>query len=48
MSKEEKDALIDEHILFNDGEDDCLRSVGGYNDWPVSFLKNFRNFRKDK
>jgi len=38
MSQEEKQQLIDEHILFNDGEDDCLRSVGGYNDWPVSYL----------
>jgi arginine kinase len=47
MSKEEKDALIDEHILFNDGEDNCLRSVGGYNDWPTGrgiYMNNAKNF----
>jgi hypothetical protein len=36
MSKEEKQGLIDEHILYNDGEDRFLASAGGYNDWPVS------------
>ena len=36
MSKEEKEGLIEEHILYNDGEDRFLASAGGYNDWPVS------------
>ena len=38
MSKEEKQALIDEHILYNDGEDRFLASAGGYNEWPVSSI----------
>jgi hypothetical protein len=40
MSKEEKSALIEEHLLYNDGEDRFLNSAGGYNDWPVSFNFN--------
>ena len=36
MSKEEKAALIEEHLLYNDGEDRFLNSAGGYNDWPVN------------
>ena len=39
MSYEERDALIEEHILFNDADDKYLRSAGGYNDWPVG-VKN--------
>jgi hypothetical protein len=35
MTKAEKDALIEEHILFNDADDKYLRSAGGYDDWPV-------------
>ena len=38
MSKEEKEGLIEEHILYNDGEDRFLASAGGYNDWPVSII----------
>ena len=38
MSKEEKAALIEEHLLYNDGEDRFLNSAGGYNDWPVSYI----------
>lgn len=38
MTKEEKEALIEEHILYNDADDKYLRSAGGYNDWPVSDL----------
>ena len=38
MSKEEKAALIEEHLLYNDGEDRFLNSAGGYNDWPVCIL----------
>lgn len=40
MSNEEKQGLIDEHLLFNDADDNCLRSAGGYDDWPVSSLMN--------
>ena len=44
MSNEEKQGLIDEHLMFNDADDDCLRSAHGYDDWPVcSFLNNFLN-----
>ncbi len=35
MSYAERDALIEEHILYNDADDKYLRSAGGYNDWPV-------------
>ena len=35
MSKEEKAGLIEEHILYNDGEDRFLASAGGYSEWPV-------------
>ena len=38
MSKEEKQGLIEEHILYNDGEDRFLASAGGYNEWPVSSI----------
>lgn len=34
MSEERKTELVQKHLLFNDGEDNCLRSAGGYNDWP--------------
>jgi hypothetical protein len=37
MTKAEKDALIEEHILFNDADDKYLRSAGGYDDWPVNY-----------
>ena len=36
MSKEEKAGLIEEHILYNDGEDRFLASAGGYSEWPVN------------
>lgn len=47
MSKAEKDALIEEHILFNDADDKYLRSAGGYEDWPVGrgvFMNHAKNF----
>ena len=36
MSYDERNRLIEEHILYNDADDKYLRSAGGYNDWPVS------------
>jgi arginine kinase len=47
MTKAEKDALIEEHILFNDADDKYLRSAGGYDDWPVGrgiFMNKDKNF----
>jgi len=47
MSKAEKDALIEEHILYNDADDKYLRSAGGYDDWPVGrgiFMNKDKNF----
>jgi len=45
MSHEEKTALIEEHVLFNDADDKCLKDAMGYDDWP-----NGRGvfFNKDK
>jgi creatine kinase len=47
MSYEERDALIEEHILYNDADDKYLRSAGGYNDWPIGrgiFMNHAKNF----
>jgi len=47
MSKEEKEGLIEEHILYNDGEDRFLASAGGYNDWPYGrgiYMNKDKNF----
>lgn len=47
MTKAERDALIEEHILFNDADDKYLRSAGGYDDWPVGrgiFMNKDKNF----
>ena len=35
MSQQEKNDLIEEHVLFNDADDKCLRDAMGYDDWPV-------------
>lgn len=34
MSNDEKQELIDEHLLFNDADDKCLKDANGYDDWP--------------
>ncbi len=34
MTKETQKQLTDDHFLFNDS-DKCLKSAGGYNDWPI-------------
>ena len=47
MTKAEKDALIEEHILYNDADDKYLRDAGGYDDWPVGrgiFMNKDKNF----
>lgn len=47
MSYAERDALIQEHILYNDADDKYLRSAGGYNDWPIGrgvFMNKNKNF----
>jgi len=47
MSAEEKQGLIDEHILYNDAEDKYLDAAGGYADWPYGrgiFMNNDKNF----
>lgn len=41
MSYDERNALIEEHILYNDADDKYLRSAGGYNDWPVTIIPIF-------
>ena len=33
LSREERDALIQSHYLFADGNDRFLKSAGGFNDW---------------
>lgn len=47
MSYDERNALIEEHILYNDADDKYLRSAGGYNDWPIGrgiFMNHAKNF----
>jgi arginine kinase len=47
MSYEERNKLIEEHILYNDADDKYLRSAGGYNDWPIGrgiFMNKAKNF----
>jgi len=47
MTKEEKEGLIEEHILYNDADDKYLRSAGGYNDWPTGrgiYMNHAKNF----
>ncbi len=47
MTKEAKDALIEEHILYNDADDKYLAAAGGYNDWPSGrgiYMNNDKNF----
>lgn len=47
MSHEEKQGLIDEHLLFNDADDKCLRDANGYDDWPNGrgiFMNKDKNF----
>ncbi len=35
MTQEERDILVEEHLLFADADDRFLESAGGYHDWPV-------------
>lgn len=47
MSNDERKALIEEHILFNDADDKYLEAAGGYSDWPIGrgvFMNNAKNF----
>lgn len=47
MTQAEKEALIEEHILYNDADDKYLRSAGGYDDWPIGrgiFMNKDKNF----
>jgi creatine kinase len=47
MSKEAKQALIDEHILYNDADDKYLEAAGGYGDWPHGrgiYMNKDKNF----
>jgi arginine kinase len=47
MSYAERDALIEEHILYNDADDKYLRAAGGYDDWPIGrgvFMNKAKNF----
>lgn len=47
MSYDEKHALIEEHILYNDADDVYLRDANGYDDWPVGrgiFMNHAKNF----
>jgi arginine kinase len=47
MSYDERNALIEEHILYNDADDKYLRAAGGYNDWPIGrgiFMNKAKNF----
>jgi len=47
MSYDERNALIEEHILFNDADDKYLRAAQGYNDWPLGrgiYMNNAKNF----
>jgi len=47
MTKEAKDALIAEHILYNDADDKYLDAAGGYKDWPIGrgiFMNKDKNF----
>jgi hypothetical protein len=38
MSYDERNLLIEQHILYNDADDKYLRASGGYHDWPVSLI----------
>lgn len=47
MSDSEKQGLIDEHLLFNDADDKCLKDANGYDDWPNGrgiFMNKDKNF----
>jgi arginine kinase len=47
MSYDERNKLIEEHILYNDADDKYLRAAGGYNDWPIGrgiFMNKAKNF----
>jgi len=47
MSNDERNALIEEHILFNDADDKYLRAAQGYQDWPIGrgvFMNKAKNF----
>lgn len=47
MTQEAKDALIEEHILYNDADDKYLEAAGGYGDWPSGrgiFMNKDKNF----
>jgi protein-arginine kinase len=47
MSYDERNKLIEEHILYNDADDKYLRSAGGYDDWPIGrgiFMNKEKNF----
>jgi arginine kinase len=47
MSHDEKTSLIEEHLLFNDADDKCLRDANGYGDWPNGrgiFMNDEKNF----
>jgi len=47
MTQEAKDALIEEHILYNDADDKYLDAAGGYGDWPSGrgiFMNKDKNF----
>lgn len=47
MTKEARQQLIDEHILYNDADDKYLEAAGGYEDWPTGrgiFMNKAKNF----
>jgi arginine kinase len=47
MTDEERKGLVEEHLLFQDGDDKYLASAGGYHDWPTGrglFMNHARNF----
>jgi len=47
MSDSERDELIEEHLLFNNADDKCLKDAGGYDDWPNNrgiFMNKTKDF----
>lgn len=47
MTQEERDFLVEEHLLFADADDRFLEDAGGYHDWPSGrgmFMNDAKTF----
>lgn len=47
MSYDERNVLIEQHLMYDYANDKFLRAAGGYNDWPIGrgiFINQSKNF----